>query len=105
MAATCGRLAAIVVLYSFSAAAAAQSLERAVDQVQVGFERAFRTPIEILMLRTAVRNEAWLALGPRAVARTQRPLHDHAVDPAPELEAHRAQRADAQETVGGVQPD
>lgn len=96
---------AIVLGCALSTAAHAQSPEHAPNQVQAGFERAFRIPVEILMLRAAVRDEAWLALGPRAVARAERALHDHAVDPAPELEAHRAQRADAQETVGGVQSD
>lgn len=111
MAQTCRGLATAV-LCAIGAGAQAQPLERAVNQVQAGFERAFKIPLEIELLRAAVRKEAWqndrapsgLAVGPRAVARAERALHDDAVDPAAELEAHRAQRADAQKAVGGVQP-
>jgi len=94
---------AALVLCAFSLGASAQSREHAIEQVQVGFERALKVPLEIAWLRAALRNEAWLALGPRGVARAERALHDDAVDPAAELESDRAQRADAHEAVSGVQ--
>jgi hypothetical protein len=42
-----------------SAGATAQERERALNEVQVGFERAFKIPLEIQLLRAAVRKEAW----------------------------------------------
>lgn len=97
---TCAALA----LCAFSAGAPAQSREYAIQQVQIGLERAFKEPLEITWLRAALRKEAWqLALRPRGVARAERALHDDAVDPAAELESDGAQRADAHEAVRGVQ--
>jgi hypothetical protein len=52
-------------LFSFVACSAlsvnalAQEQERALAQVQVGLERALKIPLEIIMLRAAVREEAW----------------------------------------------
>jgi 2-dehydropantoate 2-reductase len=44
-------------------------------------------------------------LGLNSVAAAERPLHDHGVDPAAELETDRAQRAGAQESHARVQAD
>lgn len=107
MAGTRGRFAigacAALLLCAFSAGAPAQSREQAIQQVQIGLERALKVPLEIAWLRAELRKEAWLALGPRGVARAERALHDDAVDPAAELESDRAQRTDAQKAVRGVQ--
>lgn len=108
MAGTCGRFAsgtcAALLLCAFSAGAPAQSREQAIQQVQIGLERALKVPLEIAWLRAELRKEAWqLAIRPRGVARAERALHDDAVDPAAELESDRAQRADAHEAVRGVQ--
>ena len=48
-----------ILLVGVSAAANAQDRERAMNEVQVGFERAFKIPLEIQLLRAAVRKEAW----------------------------------------------
>src|SRR5262245_27085933 len=59
-----------------------------------------------ITVASATRNSAAsrvLRLG--AITRTERPLHEHAVDPAPEFEPHRAQGADAQEAARGVHAD
>ena len=48
-----------ILLVGVGAAANAQDRERAMNQVQVGFERAFKIPLEIQVLRAAVRKEAW----------------------------------------------
>ena len=53
------KIGLIAVLMGASAGAAAQERDRAVNEVQVGFERAFRIPLEIQLLRAAVRKEAW----------------------------------------------
>ena len=53
------KIGLIAVLMGASAGAAAQDRDRAVNEVQVGFERAFRIPLEIQLLRAAVRKEAW----------------------------------------------
>src|SRR5688500_17914783 len=42
---------------------------------------------------------------PAAVAFTERALHDHAVDPAAELEAHRPQCAGVRETEAAMERD
>ena len=51
-----------VVCMGASAGATAQERERALNEVQVGFERAFKIPLEIQLLRAAVRKEAWREL-------------------------------------------
>src|SRR6188474_779198 len=59
-----------------------------------------------MTVESATRNNASskpLRLG--AITRAERPLHEDAVDPAAELEAHRAQGADAQETARRVHAD
>ena len=53
------KIGLIAVLMGASAGAAAQDRDRAVNEVQVGFERAFKIPLEIQLLRAAVRKEAW----------------------------------------------
>ena len=53
------KIGLIAVLMGASAGAAAQERDRAVNEVQVGFERAFKIPLEIQLLRAAVRKEAW----------------------------------------------
>ena len=53
------KIGLIAVLMGASAGAAAQERERATNEVQVGFERAFKIPLEIQLLRAAVRKEAW----------------------------------------------
>ena len=48
-----------VLCLGLSAGAAAQERERAIAQVQAGLERALKIPLEIVLLRAAVRAEAW----------------------------------------------
>ena len=48
-----------ILLPGISAGAAAQEPQSAMNQVQVGFERAFKIPLEIQLLRAAMRAEAW----------------------------------------------
>ena len=45
-----------------AASSSATGQERALNEVQIGFERAFRIPLEIQLLRAAVRKEAWRGL-------------------------------------------
>src|SRR5262245_31198253 len=63
-----------------------------------------------ITVASATRNSAGprprgAALGSGAIAGPEGPLHEHAVDPAAELEAHGAQCARAQETARRVHAD
>jgi hypothetical protein len=48
-----------ILCLGLNAGAAAQERERAIAQAQAGLERALKIPLEIVLLRAALRAEAW----------------------------------------------